>query len=321
MEIRHLRYFDAVADTCHFGQAAAQLHVAQPALSYAIRQLEDELEATLFIRTTRHVSLTPAGRYLHGEAKRILAGIDSAVDGVQRIAAGRSGLVRLGLTGIMAFSHLPRIARAVKQALPDVELRIVSDMLTPAQGDALEAGVIDLGLLRPPVQGGRITATTIDIEPLVAVMSVDHRLAAEPVVSLNDLRDEPFVMYGSRDSAVNEATVRACRRAGFVPQRAHEASGTPVLTALVAAGLGVAVLPDSVRALPLEGVVVRDLADAGFTEVALARRIDDPNPVLDEVARVVTAAFDPAGALAAPADPGALDAFDAPATDDLAGGC
>ncbi|WP_270483292.1 LysR family transcriptional regulator [Gordonia sp. w5E2] len=300
MELRHLRYFVAVADTCHFGQAAATLHVAQPALSYAIRQLEAELDVTLMTRTTRQVSLTPAGLYLQAEARRILGDVDGCVDEVRRIAAGRSGLVRLGLTGIGAFSHLPRIARAVKQQLPGVELAISADMLTPTQRDALVAGEIDLGLLRPPVAGDGIEVRTIDVEPLVLAVSSDHRLASEPVVALQDLRTEPFVMYDSRDSAVNDAVLRACRSADFVPQRSHEASGTPVLLALVAAGLGVAVLPGSVRALQSAGVVIRELADAGSIEVALAWRTDDTNPLVATVSEVIADAFGLAEALPSP---------------------
>ena len=272
MDLRHLRYFAAVADTCHFGQAAQQLHVAQPALSYAIRQLEAELDVTLFNRTTRQVSLTTAGEFLRGEAARILAGVDEAEQGVRRIAAGRSGLLRLGLTGTAAFSHLPRIARMVKRELPGVALEIRADMLTPDQCDGLRAGSLDLGVLRPPAVGEDIEMRTIDLEALVLAVSVDHRLAVEPVVSLTDLRSEPFISYASRDSAVNDAVLRGCRRAGFVPRREHTAPGTAVLLALVAAGLGVAVVPESVRALPLHGVVFRDLTDGGSIELALAWR-------------------------------------------------
>jgi DNA-binding transcriptional LysR family regulator len=301
MEIRHLRYFAAVAETCHFGQAAAQLHVAQPALSYAIRQLEDELDVSLFTRSTRRVALTVAGEYLYVEAQRILAGVDNAVHGVRRIAAGRSGLVRVGLTGTAAFSHLPTIARAVKRELPEVALHIEADMLTPAQCEALRAGTIDLGLLRPPAVGDDIDVRTFEEETLALVVAADHRLAVEPVVSMADLRNEPFVMYGSRESAVNDAVLRSCRRAGFVPQREHEAPGTAVLLALVTAGLGVAVVPSSVRALPLQGMVIRDLADAGTIELALARRADDENPVVDAVVGVLDAAF-AAATLAHPAD-------------------
>ncbi|MBX7430712.1 LysR family transcriptional regulator [Mycobacterium sp. Y57] len=291
MELRHLRYFLAVADTCHFGQAAEQLHVAQPALSYAIRQLESELDATLFTRTTRHVSLTPAGEFLQGEAARILDGVGEAERGVRRIAAGRSGLLRLGLTGTAAFSHLPGIARILRQELPAVALDIHADLLTPAQCDGLRGGALDIGVLRPPAVGDDIELHTIDVEPLVLAVSADHRLVAEPVVSLTDLRSEPFIGYSSRDSAVNDAVMRSCRAAGFVPHREHTAPGTAVLLALVAAGLGVAVVPASVRALPLNGVVFRDLADSATIELALAWRHGADNPVVDAVVAVLSAAL------------------------------
>ncbi|WP_267616465.1 LysR family transcriptional regulator [Gordonia bronchialis] len=291
MELRHLRYFAAVAETCHFGQAAAQLHVAQPALSYAIRQLEAELDVPLFTRTTRRVTPTTAGEYLYTEVQRILGSVDDAVRGVRRIAAGRSGLVRLGLTGTAAFSHLPRIVRAVNRELPDVGVAISADMLTPAQCDALRSGAINLGLLRPPSVGEDIEVRTLDSEQLVLAVSADHRLAVEPVVSMTDLRNESFVMYGSRDSAVNEAVLRSCRAADFVPRRDHEAPGTAVLLALVAAGLGIAVVPASVRSLPIEGIVIRDLVDAGSVELALARRASEDNPVVDAVIGVIEAEF------------------------------
>ncbi|OBF28022.1 LysR substrate-binding domain-containing protein [Mycobacterium sp. ACS4331] len=291
MELRHLRYFAAVADTCHFGRAAEQLHVAQPALSYAIRQLEAELDVTLFTRTTRQVALTPAGEYLRAEATRILSGVDDAERGVRRIAAGRSGLLRMGLTGTAAFSHLPRIARVLTRELPGVALEIQADVLTPDQCDRLRSGALDLSVLRPPATGEGIALLTIDVENLVLAVSVDHRLAVEPVVSLTDLRSEPFVAYSSRHSAVNDAVLRSCRRAGFMPHREHLAPGTGVLLALVAAGLGVAVVPESVRAVPLQGVVFRDLVDAESMELSLAWRRDADNPVLDAAVAVLSTAL------------------------------
>ncbi|CDO27640.1 MULTISPECIES: LysR substrate-binding domain-containing protein [Mycobacteriaceae] len=291
MELRHLRYFVAVAETCHFGRAAEQLHVAQPALSYAIRQLEAELGVTLFNRTTRQVSLTAAGEFLRSEAHRILAGVEDAERGVRRIARGSGGVLRLGLTGTAAFSHLPRIARLVKRELPAVALEIQADMLTPAQCDGLRSGALDLGVLRPPAVGEGVEMATVDVESLVLAVSVDHRLAVEPVVSLTDLRSEPFIAYASRDSAVNDAVLRSCRAAGFVPRREHSAPGTAVLLALAAAGLGVAVVPESVRALPLDGVVFRDLVDGGTVELALAWLRDADNPLVDAVVDILKPAI------------------------------
>jgi DNA-binding transcriptional LysR family regulator len=291
MELRHLRYFTTVADTCHFGQAAEQLHIAQSALSYAIRQLEAELDVTLLNRTTRQVDLTAAGEFLRAEAMRILAGVEEAKRGVRRIAAGRSGLLRLGLTGSAAFSHLPRIARMVRRELPGVVLDIQADVLTPEQCDGLRSGALDLAVLRPPAIGEAIEMRVIDIEALVLAVSVDHRLSVEPVVSLNELRLEPFIAYASRDSAVNDAVLRSCRRAGFVPHREHVAPNTAALLALVAAGLGVAIVPESVRALPLDGVVFRDLLDAGTTELALAWRAGNDSPIVKSAVQVLSSAL------------------------------
>jgi DNA-binding transcriptional LysR family regulator len=280
MELRHLRYFAAVAETCHFGRAAERLHITQPALSQAIRQLEAELGTPLLVRTTRQVSLTPAGRFMYDEARRVLGAVDDSMHGVRRIAEGRLGLLRIALTGTAAFTQLPRIAGTVRTQLPDIALEIHADLLTPAQCDGLREGRYDIGVLRPPLTGDGLELSTIEREPLVLAVPSEHRLAAEPVVAMTDLRTEGFVVYASRDSAVNEAVVRSCERAGFAPRREHEVPGTSVLLALVAAGLGVALVPASVRALPLSGVVFRDVTDAGAVELALAWRTEDPSPVL-----------------------------------------
>ncbi|GAA3844064.1 LysR substrate-binding domain-containing protein [Amycolatopsis tucumanensis] len=293
MELRHLRYFTAVAETCHFGKAAERLHMAQPALSHAIRQLEAELGAPLFTRTTRQVRLTPAGEFLLSEAQRVLDTVEDSVRGVRRIADGRLGLVRVGFTGTSAFSHLPRIARAVKRDLPGVAVEVHADLLTPAQCDGLRNGDLDLAVLRPPAQGEDIDLHTLEVEPLILAVPADHRLAVEPVVSVADLRTEGFISYAAKDSVVNDAVMRSCQAAGFSPHREHEAAGTAVLLALVAGGLGIAVLPASARALPLAGVVFRDLADAGTVELALAWRRDNDSPLVRSVLEVLEAALAP----------------------------
>lgn len=278
MELRHLRYFAAVAETQHFGRAAERLHLAQPALSQSIRQLERELGAALFTRTTRQVNLTPAGRFLQREADRILTAVEQATRGVERIAEGSHGLVRIGFTGSAAYSLLPRVARAVKKQLPDIALEIHADLLTPAQVAGLREGRLDLGVLRPPVDGDDLRLRTVEVERLVLATPAEHPDFGTGQVSMADLRTEQFVSYADDHSAIHDAMIRSCHEAGFTPRVAHRAPGTAVLLALVAAGLGVALLPSSVQAAPPDGVVFHEITDAVTIELSLAWLPDDLSP-------------------------------------------
>lgn len=287
VELRQLRYFAAVAETCHFGRAAEALHLAQSALSQSVRQLEAELGAVLLQRTTRHVSLTPAGEFFLHETRQLLERLDDSVRGVRRIADGGAGLVRIGFTGTAAFDQLPRIARLVRQCLPGVALEVHADLLTPVQVQGLRSAHLDLGVLRPPVAGDDLVVRTIAREALLLALPLDHRLAGEPALEVADVVHEDFVMYADTHSAVNEAILRTCRAAGFVPRREHEAPGTSVLLALVAAGLGVAMVPASVRALTLEGVVFRDLAGAESIDLALAWSRAHPSPLVTGLLEVL----------------------------------
>lgn len=291
MELRHLRYFTAVAETRHFGRAAERLLMAQPALSQSIRQLEKELGTALFTRTTRQVRLTPAGEFLQGEALRILAAVENSARGVRRIAEGRQGLVRIAFTGSAAHTQLPRMARIVKRDLPGLALEIHADLLTPAQVEGITDGSLDLAVLRPPRGGCEgMTLRTIESDPLVLAAPADHRLAAEPAISMSDLRTEPFILFASDDSAVNAAIRRSCDTAGFVPRMAHQAAGIAVQLPLVAAGLGIALVPSSARAAPLDGVVFRDVAGAGTVDLALGWRSDESNPAVLSVVEALAAA-------------------------------
>nr|WP_166641747.1 LysR family transcriptional regulator [Amycolatopsis sp. SID8362] len=291
--MRHLRYFATVADTCHFGRAAERLHIAQPALSHAIRQLEDELGVALLARTTRQVSVTPAGEFFLAEARHVLAAVDAGVRGVRRIGEGQLGLVRIGFTGTAAFSHLPHLARALAQRVPQVELEVRADLLTAEQCDLLRSGTLGIGVLRPPVTGDDIEFRVIEVEPLVLAVPADHRLAVEPVVAMADLRAEPLVTYTGRNSVVHEAVARSCRDAGFTPRRQHEAPGTAALLALVAGGLGIGVVPASARSLPLAGVVFRDVAGAASVELALAWHRETRSPVVSTVLAALEDVFPP----------------------------
>lgn len=280
MELRHLRYFAAVADTRHFGKAAERLHMAQPPLSQAIRQLEAEMEVSLFTRTTRQVALTPAGESFHRDVQLVLGAVDDAVRRARRIASGRSGVLRVAFTGTAAYRYLPRIAQVVKRELPEVGLEIHSDLLTPAQEQALLESRVDLGVLRPPVRDEGIATRTIAHERLVVALPAGHRLVDEPELAMADLRPEGFVVYAAGGSVVNDAVNRSCLTADFSPRVEHKAAGTSVLLALVAGGLGVALVPESVQAAGLDGVVFREVDGAESVDLALAWRADDTNPLL-----------------------------------------
>jgi len=280
MDLKQLRYFDAVAETCHFGQAADRLHLAQPALSQAIRKLEAELGVVLLQRTTRQVALTPAGEFFHQETRRILGDLDASVAGVRSIAEGSRGLLRVGFTGTSAFTQLARLARLVKAAMPGVVLEIQADLLTPGQVERLLDGRLDLGVLRGPITETGLQSRTLTREPLVLALPTDHRLVPEPALEVVDVSAEPFIAYADTRSAVNEAMLSSCRGAGFSPDIAHRAPGTAALLALVAAGLGVALVPRSVRSMQLAGVVYRDVADAATIDLSLAWRTDDASALV-----------------------------------------
>ncbi|MCX4703816.1 LysR substrate-binding domain-containing protein [Streptomyces sp. NBC_01373] len=288
MELRHLRYFAAVAETRHFGKAAEHLHMAQPPLSQAIRRLEKELGVELFTRTTRQVALTGAGEVFRTDVERILKAVDEAAARVGRFALGAEGVLRIGLTGAASYRQLPALARLVKREMPQVMLEVHTEMLTPAQEAGLIERRLDIGLLRPPVRQEGLAHRTIATEPLVVAVPEQHWLAEADVVRVEQLRHEDFIMYGATlGSVVHDAVIRSCLASGFYPHRAYEVTETSAALALVAAGLGVAVLPDSIRAAPREGVVCKDIEDALILRLDLAWREDDASPLLRNLLTVL----------------------------------
>ncbi|MFB7917224.1 LysR substrate-binding domain-containing protein [Streptomyces sp. NPDC056061] len=288
MELRHLRYFVAVAETRHFGKAAEQLHMAQPPLSQAIRRLENELGVELLRRTTRQVSLTGAGEVFRTDAERILKAVDEAVERVGRFASGAEGVLRIGLTGSASYRQLPSLARLVKREMPQVILEVHTEMLTPAQEAGLIERRLDIGVLRPPIRQEGIAHRSLAAETLVVAVPERHWLAGADTVRVEQLRHEDFVMYGATlGSVVDDAVVRSCLAAGFYPKRAYEVTETSAALALVAAGLGIAVLPDSIRSAPREGVLCRDIEDALSIPLSLAWREDDESPLLRNLLEVL----------------------------------
>jgi DNA-binding transcriptional LysR family regulator len=289
MELRHLRSFVAVAEERHFGRAAQRLHMAQPPLSQQIRRLETELGATLLHRTTRSVELAPAGEVLLLRAREILTAVDRATEDARRAARGEFGRLAVGFTGSATYALLPQLAAALRRELPGVVLDLRGELLTPAQVEGLLDGSLDLGLLRPPVRDSDLAVEVVRSEPLVAVLPETHALAAADSVPLEELEEEPFVVYPSHfRSVVHDAVEETCAAHGFLPRVALEVSETATLVSFVAAGLGVSLVPESVRHMTVHGAVYRPLArDAAAVELAVAWRRADATPVLERALEVV----------------------------------
>ena len=289
MELRHLRYFRAVAEELHFGRAAERLHMAQPPLSQQIRQLERELAVTLLVRTTRKVELTPAGETYLKRVVAILDAVDEAGGQAQRIAEGAEGQLAIGCVGSATYSLLPRLVRALREELPGVDVSVRGEMLAPAQITALLTGEIDPALLRPPVEQSGVLVETVRRDRLLAALPEGHPLAVRDELNIKDLRDEEFVAHaGHGRSVMNSVLTKMCADAGFVPRVRHEVEETSTLVTLVSAGLGVAIVPEPTAVLDIAGVCYRPLApDALGVDLAAARTEKANSPLLENVLAVL----------------------------------
>ncbi|HEY3016167.1 MAG TPA: LysR family transcriptional regulator [Nocardioides sp.] len=281
MELRHLRYFVEVAEQRHFGRAAARLHMAQPPLSQQVRQLEAELGVELLRRTTRRVDLTDAGAAFLQRAREVLAAVDAASAEAQRIGAGLEGRLVVGCVGSATYSLLPSLARTLREDLPAVDFSFRGEMLVPDQAAALLAGEIDLALLRPPVDHPGLVLTRLRRERLIVALPDSHRLAGRKRLRVGDLRNEDFIVHpGHGRSVMSGLVLTLCREAGFEPRVRQEVGETSTLVTFVAAGLGVALVPEPVAALGVAGATYRPLVGGGYVELSAATRAGDDSPVL-----------------------------------------
>jgi DNA-binding transcriptional LysR family regulator len=280
MELRHLRYFVAVAEELHFGRAAARVRIAQPPLSQQIRQLEQELGVTLFVRTKRRVELTEAGRALLDHARSILAEAERSKRIVQRAGRGEIGRIAIGFSSSADLDILPRVLRVWRERFPDVEVELLA-LLTAAQVDALRRGRIDVGFVRLPTEDAGLVLESIQHEPLIAVLPEGHGLARRARVRLGDLASETMLLFARHTApGYHDVFIGACRRAGFTPRLLHPGSMQTNL-ALVSAGLGVSLMPASIRNLHRAGVVYRPLAPpVPQVEMAIAYRSEEPSVIL-----------------------------------------
>jgi DNA-binding transcriptional LysR family regulator len=281
MELRHLRAFVAVAEELHFGRAARRLRVAQPPLSRQVRALEEEIGVELLERTTRRVALTPAGRGFLAEARRVLAQTERAVRAAQRAGRGEIGHLALAFVPSADLDVLPRVLRLWNARAPEVELALHA-LLPGQQVEALRRGDVQVGFLRLPVDGAGLAVEPIAREPLVAALPADHPLARCRRVRVGDLRTAPLILFPRTVApGYYDRLVSVCRRAGFAPRVVHETASMQTNLGLIAAGLGVSLLPAAIRNLARAGVVYRPLAPpVPYVEMAVAYRRDERAPVL-----------------------------------------
>jgi len=269
IELRHLRYFLAVAETLHFSRAAERLGIAQPPLSQQIRRLEELVGHRLFDRTTRGVKLTLAGQLLAERARSTIEKVHDDLAQVRRLGRGEEGTLTVGFSGSVMFTGLPAAIGEYRRKYPKVELRL-HEMVTSTQISALLDGTIDLGFLRDGDATNGLELTTLLRERHVAVLPERHRLARRRGLAIADLRDEPFILFPRRMGPLAfDRTIACCERNGFHPKIVQNAPQWPTLVRLVAAGLGVSVAPACVAMVALPGVVFRPAQGAAQTTVDL----------------------------------------------------
>lgn len=290
MELRHLRYFAAVAQHLNYTQASRQLHVAQPAISQSILDLEDELGLKLLSRSKRHVQLTAAGSAFLPEATEILRRADEAKRVAQRAARGEIGRIEVAFLGPGAGPFLPSVIRAYLQQYPDVELHL-TEMMPDQQLEALESGGIDVGFSSPFPEQTRdwLDSELIFTDQLVLALPREHPLAARARVNLRDVATEDFVQFHRRGAPnLFDACVAMCGHAGFAPRIVNEASIMDTVLTLVESGLGVSLVPACVRHLRRQDCVLRPVRPKSpRIEIRMIWRRDSPSPSLAALREVV----------------------------------
>jgi DNA-binding transcriptional LysR family regulator len=279
LELRHLRYFVAVAEELNFSRAAERLHMAQPPLSVAIRQLEQELGTELLLRTTREVRLTEAGSTFLEGARRTLVELDRARSDTQRAAAGEIGHLRIGFSWSARFETLPAIGRAFRLSHPDVSL-LTEEIWNARMLLALRSGAIDAAVSLCPEVAAEFSYLPIRSEPVIALLGRSHPLAGRDAIALGDLAEEGFLLF-PRELAprLYDFMVGFCRHAGFEPLIRGESFHSGWELQILGDVDVVALAPASVALELPEGIAAAVVIDPpDRLETAIVWRTDDPSP-------------------------------------------
>ena len=270
VDLRHLRYFVAVAEELHFGRAAQRLRISQPPLSVQIRDLEHELGVKLFDRSRHRIALTHAGRLLLDRARALLDGAARLKSDLRAALEGDAGELRIAFTQSSEFvAFLPEALRQFREAFPHVELRL-RECASEEQVRLIGEREIDVGIARRPRRklSRLVAAEALRADPLVLALRADDPLASQPVVALREIADRPLICLPRNEgTGLQDAVVALCQSAGFAPRIDRVAGQLLTVVGLVAAGFGVAVVPASLESVRREGVVFRAIRDKGASSV------------------------------------------------------
>lgn len=254
MELRHLRYFLAVAEELHFGRAAMRLQMAQPPLSQQIKQLETELGVQLFARTRRKVALTAAGEVLQQESQQILQQLEQTVSRTQQAGRGELGRLAIAFVSSAMYSLLPDYLKQFREQYPHVDI-VLHELSTQAQIKGLLDGRLDVGFMRPPIDHDRLRSRTVLQEPLVTALPLSHKLASQQHLAIQALREEPFVLFPrAMATRLYDQIISLCHQGDFSPTVVQQAAQMQTILSLVAAEIGVAIVPESLQNLQRQGV-------------------------------------------------------------------
>jgi DNA-binding transcriptional LysR family regulator len=247
MELRHLLYFKTVAEQLHFGNAAQKLFISQPPLSRQIKELEDELGVVLFTRSNKRVNLTDAGKYFKGAVDNMFTHLEESKNVARQIHKSESGELKIGYISSVYQPHLAEVLIAMRGVFPHVKTNLF-EIPTSMQIKALEQGTLDVGILRTPVHSTRLKVHTLFSDPFMVVVPLTGTRLKQQKDLVAYLKGSPFIFF-SKDHAphYNDKLTEICERLGFNPEIVHEANNVHSILQLVEAGLGVSILPSSLR--------------------------------------------------------------------------
>lgn len=287
IDIRHLRYFLAVAEERNFSKAAERLNMAQPPLSRQIQHLEAELGVVLFDRGSRPLNLTPAGSLLREQALGVMQRMDEMRGVMKRFAAAEKPRFVIGFVPSVIYARLPRVIRGFREIAPNVEVSLI-EMMSLEQIAALKDGRIDVGFGRVRWDDPALRREVLREERLVVALPIGHRLAGELPVSLHDLAREALVVYPREPRpSYADQVLSLFRDHGLEPAQIHEVRELQTAIGLVASAAGVCIVPASVRLLERGDVVYRDITDHATSPIIFSHRRDDTSQYLRVLRQVV----------------------------------